>query len=303
MQIITDVERCHSLLNRIVKKYGRSVEHHLPHYLAMRSQKNALVAFLFPGRMCALAMDEGSSLRIFPDGVFAPEGKRYTLLEKILDYALLRKKMKKVTLETNESFRKEILEMLRNSAMFEARRPHDVLHWPVFHMESFDHRLKGKKWKKMRNIRNRFVKRHRIRVVDSKNVQKEALKEIVRQWLRKRGRRDSVAQEYYHNVIDSGFRGFTIAKTIVVDGEPCTITAGWKVRNGKAHYYSAIGILNYRHDGLGEFANLMDLQLLKRGGYKIVDFGGSGFSLLKFKNKFRPHHLYKTYVFSIVKKS
>ena len=302
MRLITDVKDHRSILSAAIRKYGHNVEHHLHHYLAMESPKSMLVAFLFPGGMCALAIDQASSLRLFPDGILAPEKKRYYLLEKILAYALLKKRMKKVVLEASDPFRREILSRIRNSKQFLARRPNDVLHWPVFNMPLFDSRLKGKKWKKMRNIRNRFVKQHRIRIVDSASVPNGKLRGIVQQWLRKRKHGDVVAEEYYDNVIASGFGGFALAKTVYVDGEPCTITAGWKVKNGKKHYYSAIGILNYRHKGLGEFTNLMDLLLLKRKGYRVVDFGGSGRFLLNFKNKFRPHHLYKTYEFSIVRK-
>ena len=92
-----------------------------------------------------------------------------------------------------------------------------------------------------------------------------------------------------------------MAKTLYVNGKPATITAGWKIPNSN-YYYSAIGIVDYSYVGLGEIANIDDLNRLKREGYKCVDFGGSDRVLLRFKKKFKPEKIYKTYIFSIVRK-
>ncbi len=302
MRVITDVKENLPLLRSAIARFGHSVEHHLQHYLAGASKKNKLLVFSFPKNWCVLASAKGGILKIFPDGVLAPEKFRFALLEKVLSHALLKKGMKKVVIETKEGFRSEILKKMRGSEKFRALGVSYVLYWPIFRMRQFDHLLKGKKWKKMRNIRNRFLRQHRVRMVDAKKVAQEKLRAVVSQWLRKRKQRDRVAKEYYDNVIASKFSGFTLAKAMYVDGKPCAITAGWKVSNGKKHYYSAIGILNYAHNGLGEFANLLDLLLLRKLGYNLVDFGGSGRPLLEFKRKFRPHHVYKTYSFSIVRK-
>ena len=67
-------------------------------------------------------------------------------------------------------------------------------------------------------------------------------------------------------------------------------------------YYSNMGILNYKYDGLGELSNWDDLCFLKKQGYEFVDFGGSDDRILEFKKKFKPHKVYKTYIFSIVRK-
>ena len=112
---------------------------------------------------------------------------------------------------------------------------------------------------------------------------------------------DTVDKEYYLNLIDSNFKGVDMAKTMYVDGKPATITAGWKIPNTK-DYYSAIGIVDYSFPGLGEIANIDDLNRLKRMGFKYVDFGGSDKILLQFKRKFKPEKIYKTYIFSMVRK-
>ena len=301
MKVITEVGSNVGMVKKALSRFGHNVEHNLHHYLAIASAKTKPVFFSFPRDRGVLASREKGKLDIFPGGVLAPKEERMGLLEKVLSRAF-QGGAKKVVVEVDGSSRKQILSSLKGSGRFKALRTSYILYWPTFDMERFDVKLPGRRWKKMRNIRNRFVKQHLIRIVDSRKVPQEKLKEIMRQWLRKRNHGDTVKKDYYLNLINSNFKGLGIAKTIYVDGEPCTITAGWDVPNGKKHYYSAIGILNYRHKGLGEFANLMDLIHLKRKGYKLVDFGGSDESLLTFKNKFRPHQVYKTYSFSIVRK-
>lgn|SRR3989338_532845 len=290
-------------VKRSISAYGHFIEHHLEHYLCTASPDNTLVFFDTGKKKGVLASrDRSNRWHIFPNGVLAPPEERWRLLEKVLKFLLLRKKAKKAVLEVDGRFNQEIRDHLSESKQLKALDTNYILYWPVFHMELFDPRMGGRKWKKMRNIRNRFKKQHRIRIVDARAVSKEKLVSVVEQWMRRRKQSDIVAKSYYLSVINSRFKGFDLAKVIYVDGEPCTITAGWEVSNGEKHYYSAIGILNYAHQGLGEFANLMDLMLLRKKGYRIVDFGGSGASLLGFKSKFRPHAIYKTYVFSVVRR-
>jgi hypothetical protein len=292
-----------ALVKRSLSKYSHFVEHHFEHYLCIED-KDSILSFADcgKGRGVLLSTDGKGKWRVFPNGVLALPQERYALLEKLFRYLLLKKHAKKVVLEVDERFRSEILDHLSDSKKFKALSLNYLLYWPVFHMELFDSKMKGRKWKKLRNIRNRFQKQHRTRMVDARNVPTDKLEGIVMEWMRRRRQTDVVSKQYYLNAIRSRFKGFTLAKVIYVDGEPCTITAGWEVKNGEKHYYSAIGLLNYAHLGIGEFANLMDLLLLKKKGYRIVDFGGSGASLLGFKSKFRPHAIYKTYVFSVVKR-
>ncbi len=290
-------------VKRSLLKHSHFVEHHFEHYLCIED-KDAILTFadFGRGRGILLSHDGKGTWRVFPNGVLAEPQERYALLEKLFSHLLSKKHVKKIVLEVDERFRKEITGHLSESKKFKALSLNYLLYWPVFHMELFDHKMKGRKWKKLRNIRNRFQKQHRVKIVDAKNVSLEKLEGIVKEWMRRRKKNDVVSKQYYLNAIRSRFKGFTLAKVIYVDGEPCTITAGWEVKNGEKHYYSAIGLLNYAHQGIGEFANLMDLLLLKKKGYRIVDFGGSGASLLGFKSKFRPHAIYKTYVFSVVKR-
>ena len=138
-------------------------------------------------------------------------------------------------------------------------------------------------------------------VKDCKNVPKEELMKILLNWLKKRSSRDRIEKAYFLNLIDNNFRGMDMAKTLYVNGKPCTITAGWKIPNNK-NYYSAIGLYNYKYDGLGEMANIDDMTQIKNKKFLFADFGDSTESLLQFKKKFNPERIYKTYWFHIVKK-
>ena len=124
---------------------------------------------------------------------------------------------------------------------------------------------------------------------------------ILLNWLKKRSSRDRIEKAYFLNLMDNNFRGMDMAKTLYVNGKPCTITAGWKIPNSN-NYYSSIGILDYSIPGLGEVANIDDLDRLKGKGFEYVDFGGSDKILLDFKKKFRPEKIYKTYIFSVVRR-
>lgn len=303
MKVLEDSKEYNDKLRAALKKHAWNPEHNFWHYTNQESEYCWNVVFDFGrGKMVMASHCWGDVWHLFPDGVLAPKEKRLEVLCQFLDHVLYRKNAKKVVVELSQEFREEVLKRFEKSRKFKALTLNFILHWPIYDMKRFDPKLCGKAWKKLRNINNRFRKMHSVRMVDSKKVPKEKLKALLKTWLRRRAHNDTVDEDYYYNMINCGFKGMTFAKTLYVDGEPCTITAGWKVPGKKSQYYSAIGVLNYRHRGLGEFANLKDLMLLKEKGYKFVDFGGSDYTLLNFKNKFRPSWVYKTYTFSIVAK-
>jgi len=287
-------------IKKPLKKYGHCAEHNSMHYQCMQNSKEKNVVFDFGKDKLILAnVDDKNLWELFPSGILAPEKERFLLLSKFLDYALIKKKAEKVVVEVNEEMRKEILEQFKIHKKYKARSPH-ILYWPIYDMLKWDSKLKGKKWKKLRNIKNRFFKKHRVRAVESRTVKKENLRKILSSWLKKRNNNDIVDKEYYLNLINNNFKGFKFAKTLLIDGEPSTITCGWKIPNSN-DYYSSIGIFDYSHKDLGDIANMEDLTNLKRNGFKYVDFGGSDKALLAFKKKFKPENIYKTYIFAIVR--
>lgn len=300
MKIIHDTEKHHNKIKKSIKKYGFNAEHNYMHYRSMENPKEKNVVFDFGnGRLVLTNVDDKNRWELFPSGTLAPKNQRYFILKKVLDYVLIKKKAEKFVVEVNEELRGEILKKFKSGKKYKARSPL-ILYWPVYNTSNWDPKLRGKKWKKLRNIKNRFYKRNKVRAVKSKDVNKEKLKRIVNEWLKRRSATDRVDKDYYINLIDNNFKGFKFTRTLIINGHPSTITAGWKIPNSN-DYYSSIGIFDYSHKDLGNIANIDDLNNLKKHNIKYVDFGGSDKQLLVFKKKFKPHNIYKTYIFSIVR--
>ncbi len=290
-------------IKKSIRKYGYCAEHNYHHYHYYETDGEKNVFFKLENKKGILTTyDEKNNLwYLFPSGILAPEKERFDILVQFLDYIIKNKKGKKLFVEVHEDFRREILKKLKTSNTYRASASPFILHWPLYNMSKFDAKLKGKEWKKLRNIKNRFYKQHKVKVIDSKKLPKEELKKILDVWLKRRNAHDHVEKHYYNNLIENKLKGTDMARTLIVDGKPCSITAGWKIPNSN-NYYSSIGILDYSYQGLGEVSNIIDLKDLKKKNYDYVDFGGSDKVLLYFKKKFRPEKIYKTYIFSLVKK-
>ena len=301
LKVVYDVVKNQKKIKKGIKKYGYFAEHNYLHYFYSQTKWDRNVLFDFGKDKSVLTQfyRRGNVWDLFPNSILAPENERLDLLLETANYILKKQKAKKFVVEVSEDLRKEILNKFKIKNSFRICDP-DILYWPMYNMNLWDPKLRGSKLKKLRNLRNRFYKRNRVKIRDSKKVPKEYLREILSNWLQKRKDNDRVDKSYYFNLIDSNFNGLDMAKTMYVNNKPCTITAGWKIPNSN-NYYSSIGILDYSYPGLGEIANIDDLNRLKRKGYDYVDFGGSDKVLLYFKRKFKPEKIYKTYVFSIVR--
>jgi|TARA_B100001964_G_scaffold162994_1_gene178963 hypothetical protein len=303
LKVIHDISKCKKEIKNLIKKHGYFAEHNYNHFLYNETYDDKSVFFDFGRNKGALAnIDKKNSIwSLFPNGILADESERLDLFFKAANYILKKQKAKKFVVEVSQDMRKGILDKLKIRNGIRACNYTYILYWPMYNMSSWNPKLKGSKMKKLRNIKNRFYKKYRVKVKDSKDVPKEDLKRILSGWLKRRNANDGVDKEYYLSLIDNNFKGMDMAKTIYVNNKPLTITAGWKIPNTN-NYYSAIGMLDYSCPGLGEIANIDDLNRLKRKGFDYVDFGGSDKILLYFKKKFRPEKIYKTYTFSIVRK-
>ena len=303
LKIIADIVEHKKSISRAIKKYGYFAEHNYMHYLYNESGLNKNIVFDFGCDKVILSQlnKKNNVWSLFPNGILAPESERLDLLFEATNYILKKQKVKKFVVEVSEDIRNNIIKKIKKRGGFKACNVNYILYWPVYDMNLWSPKLKGRQWKKLRNIRNQFYKNKKVQIRDSKDISKEELSRILFSWLKKRSNTARVKTDYYLNLINNDFKGFDMAKTICVNGKPSTITAGWKIPNTN-NYYSSIGILDYSYPGLGEVANIDDLNRLKRQGFDHVDFGGSEKALLYFKKKFRPEKIYKTYIFSIVRR-
>ena len=238
----------------------------------------------------------------------APKSEQTQLLLGALDFISDGGKMAKFVAEFDAPRRKELAEAAEK---YQVHAPNCVLYWPVYDMTTWTgESLAGREWKKLRNLINRIKRKHKLQVVDSVEVDKSELGKVIDQWARHRNqnglgvnRKNSnrTDDDEYRKLVELGFLGCKSAKTVLVDGKPASITAGWEVPNSDGVYYSGIGVYDLSIPNLGEFVNWTDLVMLKQASYREVDFGGSPKPLLQFKQKFRPSRMYTTYIFSITR--
>ena len=311
MELFDVPEKFGDEAKRCIGQFGYTPEHNYTYYLTTAEGGRSIFLKSREGYGVLANHRQNAGEVVMISEALAPREKQVEVLHGALDTCFAKLTIKKFVVEQDDTLRTATLKSFENNG-YTALKPRYSLYWPVFNMKQWDgDAMQGDDWKKLRNLRNRFYSEHSVEVVDSKAVDKEKLKGIVTEWVHRRqlmaqgtDRKDSNLAYYerYLSMIDFGFEGTKFAKTLVVDGEPCTITAGWEIPNADESYYSAMGISNYRHEGLSEVANLDDLHRLKETGYSMVDFGGSPMPLLKFKLKFRPHFVYVTHAYAIVKK-
>ncbi len=299
MELIKNVLENKKDVEKSIKRHGFMPEHNFCYYINEETPVTKNIFFRFEKDTGILAQRTNSDIWYSLTEVLAPKKKRLGLYLKFLDYAF-KNNAKKVNAEFTDEFK----DILSNDKRFSKKYrilPNETLYWPVFEMKKWDgHKLEGKEWKKMRNIINRLKNKNKIEIRDAGEFSKQELDNIIKEWVKKRKCPDKAHPYSYYNSIKNNFEGYDFARVLSVNNKPCAITAGWKY--GKNKYYSEMGILNYKYEGLGELSNWDDLVFLKKKGFSMVDFGGSDKALLKFKMKFRPHHIYKTNIFYIHKK-
>jgi|TARA_Y100000310_G_scaffold345431_1_gene464933 hypothetical protein len=301
MDIINDICTGKKEIIDCIKKHGSVREHN---YWFFYNQQNSYAKIFFfkfkDGGIVSIRYKSGIWELI--GGVLAPEKKRLELFNDFLDYVLLTKKDKKVFVFVPEKFWNGINNMLKESDKYRITKAPIIYYNPVFNMKKWDKELKGKEWKKLRNIKNKFLKSYNVEFIPSKEIKKEKLRDVVLKWRKSRTNMEKTYYtEMYLNFIKNDFEETDMARSVVVNNIPSGITAGWKIPNSN-NYYSAIGLYNYKYPGLGEVANIDDLTQIKKKGYEYADFGDSTESLLRFKKKFGPESFYRTYWFHIVRK-
>jgi len=301
MDIIDDIDNGKKEIINCIKKYGSTREHN---YWFFYNQQNkyAKVYFFRFKDTGIFSVRYKSGTWEFVGEVIAPGKKRVEMFNEFLDYVLHNKKDKKIFTFIPEKFYNDVSAMIQKSGKYRITSSPVVYYTPVFNLKKWDENLEGSKLKKLRNVKNHLLKLHDVDIMPSKEIKKEKLDMVVHQWRKNRPKIErNYYTEMYLNFIKNDFEGCDIARSVIVDGEVCTMTAGWKIPNSN-NYYSAIGLYNYKYDGLGEVANIDDLGQIKKKKFEYADFGDSTESLLQFKKKFGPESFYKTYWFHIVKK-
>ncbi len=297
MKIYEDLAKAKQKVTGAINKYGFSPDHNYYNYLyAQNAVKKAIFFDYGQSKGVVAFYNKKSNLWRVTNGVFANKKERLSILLNFLDWAFNEKKSRKVFAEFSEDFKSEIFNKFKNSYKLNVSY---FLEWPIYNLNEFDEKLGGKRWKKLRNIRNRFYNNYKVEVKNPKNINRNELKNVLLSWTKKRYPRDRIDARYYLNIIENKFEGFGVLRAISLNGEACSFSGGWMVPNSNIFYY-AVGIFNYKYKDFGDFVNLDDLLYAKKLGHTYVDFGGcSDRASIMFKRKFNPIKIYKTYFFSI----
>lgn len=302
LKILRDIEKNSSIVKNAIRRHGFFAEHNYYNYLHYGSGLYQNAYFHYGANKGVLMLHNKlrNIWRLFPCGILSPVGERTDLLLDAVNHILTKEKGRKVVVEVTDDMKKDVLLSAKKSYISKNSYEYK-LRWPVFDMKLWDPNLRGKQMKKLRNITNVFYRHNTVRAMQAKNVDRQHLRSIIERWMRKRSSgNEHTDLGWYKSAIQNRFKGFDHSVVLYVNGVPSSICAGWSIPNSTS-YYSAIGILDYSCKGLGEIANIDDLNRLKKQGYDHVDFGGSDSILLQFKKKFRPHHIYFTTIFSLVK--
>ncbi|MEK6983144.1 MAG: phosphatidylglycerol lysyltransferase domain-containing protein [Nanoarchaeota archaeon] len=301
MDIITSLDESKEEIIGCIEKNGISSEHN---YWYFRNQQTNYIKpyfFKFDNSCGIMSVRYKSGIWEMIGEALAPQEKRLELFERFLDYILISKKDKKVFTSVQENRVDAVHNMLKRSTKYKGTKPPLLSYAPIFNLKKWDENLNGKKWKKLRNIKNKLLKTHIVEILPSREIDKKKLSDIVLRWKKCRNKvNKNQNPQMYINFINYDFEGTDMMRTIIINGEPCSITAGWSIPNSN-NYHSAIGLHNYKYDGLGELSNLDELEQLKKKKYEYADFGQSNKSLLQFKKKFGPDDIYTIYGFYILK--
>ena len=297
--VVEDTAGSRKEIQKCIDRHGHLPEHNYFYYEYMKADAT-VNRFLKFGSEGVLANFDPrvAAWEFITEPLTEPQNKLRVMLEAIA--FCFSSGAEKVKVELSHDFKKKFLDSLPD--YLRACRDSHVLIWPVFRMAEWDgDELSGNRWKKLRHSKNSLERMGKIDVTPCTEIRQEKLKELVAEWKRSRTPNDRANARYYLRLIDSNFAGMDSTRSVLVDGQPCSITGGWKIPN-TPDYYSETGLHNYKYDTLGDYANWDDLVALKKRGFQKVDFGGSDKRLYAFKKKLNPSDSYKTHIFTIVRK-
>ena len=165
MKVYKDIKKYKPKIISAIKKFGFLPDHNYYYYLYKQTPYKKCVCFDFGQKKCLVAFfNKNNNVWDVINGVLAPYGERYDIFLKFLDYALVKEKAKRVSVEADESLKSTIFKQLKNSKYRVSMNY--ALYWPVYNLKAWDENLSGKHWKKFRNIRNRFHNHSQINVED-----------------------------------------------------------------------------------------------------------------------------------------
>lgn len=300
MKLYENIDAELDRIQNCINKFGWTSDHNLEWFRDAIMDKEALPVFVeFSDGFGLLTQKRRDQYRIWSDPL-APKDKA---TELILEFTkkVLSGEIKEVWCDDVSS---EIRPLLCRDTSLSVGDIYYSLDWPVLEMDKYDLAIPGGHFKDMRNAKNKLMKEHKIQIVDSGEVQKQLLHEIVEGWKKSLDDRVDVYDLKYHHAIDNNFKGFLTARVLLVDDKPVGINAGYEVINKPERFAGIIGIHDYSLNDLGTLLWLEDLDWVKKREYREMDMQGSeDDGGLRFKMKFNPVIERRTDTFLIAERS
>lgn len=301
MKFFEDIDAAQPLIEEKIGKFGYAAEHNFYwyRYYCEPEYRNIFVT-TDRGALFTSFREHKQEYSVVFDPLALPENRASILVEYI-EWIFSNTPARKIWFQLETPARRELLRTLPDR--YRANKNYYTLVWPITDLQQFDPELPGGHYKTIRKEMHRFYREHKVEVRDAKTYEDiQNLHAIVDNWDKSRRNHECTSSGAYHNVIDGRFEGMDEARVFMVDGKAAGINAGFRVPNND-RYYGSVGVHDYSVDDLGDMFYLEDLVWLKKAGYREADMGGSEKPLLAFKKKFCPTRYYKTFTFSVVKRS
>ena len=300
IKIYKDIESKRKDIENCISHFGWTSDHNLNWFIDAGLSKDSKPIFAeFPDGTGLLVHDYGKEWWLWSDPLCAKISAADKILE-FCDYAFENGVDTIWCVDVSDDIRPLLIAGKANVGSVDYS-----LFWPVLDLEKYDPTLPGRSFKEMRNAKNKFYREHKVEVVGINKIKKEDLHKIIDSWMSQASLKqniEDIADIKYHNAVENNFRAFSTARTLVVDGVPVGINAGYNVPNNPDRFAGIVGIHDYSFNDLGSILWLEDLEWIKNARYKELDMQGSeDDGGLKLKLRFGAHIERKTDTFCIKK--
>lgn len=299
MKFYENIEAERDRIQSCIKKFGHTSDHNLDWWVCGTISSDDVATFVqWPDGSGLLAYRSKNEWRIWSD----PVSKEENIVRMIEGFGSEVFKDKNIEVLWCGDVSNKIYPELRNRKLLKVNDIYYSLSWPVLDMLKYDTSLSGGHFKGMRNAKNKFYREHKVEIVQADKIEKNLLHAIVDEWknVALKKQKEDVYDLKYHKTIDNTFRGFLMARVMVVDGRPVGFNAGYEAVNSPGRFAGIIGINDYSINDLGLILWLEDLEWIKNAGYKELDMQGDEGGGLNFKMQFGPEIERKTDTFSIL---
>ncbi len=145
------------LIEKAIKKYGYTPEHHFWWYYCQEGegQKDVYVAFSDGSGLLTIEERDKKISTVFSSPV-APPARRVPIILEYLNKVFKSPKIQKVTFELETELRKELLRKL--PPHIKAHAINYTLTWPIYDFKMFNPAMSGKHWKTLRKEKINFIK-------------------------------------------------------------------------------------------------------------------------------------------------